>query len=105
MIFQIAKLYRCGRFIGYGIAVDGHLLDGQVSTTISTEANSFPTVTAVFNLSNEQAENQITICLDGEGSAGEFDLIKQEVAEATGRNRNFRDVVEQLSKPRSDTCG
>ncbi|HGO6780913.1 TPA: hypothetical protein ACK8T7_005147 [Klebsiella aerogenes] len=103
MIFQIAKLYRCGRFIGYGIAVEGHLLDGQVSTTISTEANSFPTVTAVFNLSNEQAENQITICLDGEGSAGKVDLIKQAVAEAA--DRNYRDVVERFSKPRSDTCG
>ncbi|MBA8306306.1 hypothetical protein HVX57_10420 [Klebsiella michiganensis] len=103
MIFQIAKLYRCGRFIGYGIAVEGHLLDGQISTTISAEANSLATVTAVFNMSNEHAENQITICLDGEGSAGKVDLIKQAVAEAA--DRNYRDVVEKLSKPRSDTCG
>lgn len=103
MIFQIAKLYRCGRFIGYGIAVDGHLLDGQVSTTISTEVNHLPTVTAVFNMSNEQAENQISICLDGEWFRRESRFDQAGSSEAA--DRNYRDVVERFSKPRSDTCG
>ncbi|HFQ7088416.1 TPA: hypothetical protein ACHSON_003974 [Raoultella planticola ATCC 33531] len=99
MIFQIAKLYRCGRFIGYGIAVDGHLLDGQVSTTVSTEANGIASITAVFNMSNEHAENQITIHFDGEGIAEKVDVIKKAVVEAA--NRNYRDVVNQLSRQRS----
>ena len=38
MKFQVAKVYRYGRFMGYGIAVDGNLLDGQVSTTVDTDA-------------------------------------------------------------------
>ncbi|HBL6925876.1 TPA: hypothetical protein LSH87_003786 [Citrobacter koseri] len=64
MKYQIAKLYRGDHFLGYGIAVDGHLLDGQASTSINTEITSFPTVTVVFNLNKDHAENQITIDLD-----------------------------------------
>ncbi|EKM0887303.1 hypothetical protein KHF59_001478 [Salmonella enterica subsp. houtenae serovar 48:z4,z32:-] len=61
MKFQIAKLYRGERFMGYGIAVNGQLLDNQVSTVIDTQSNGLPTVTAVFNLDKNHAESQITI--------------------------------------------
>ncbi|ASE84390.1 TPA: hypothetical protein U2I11_001557 [Citrobacter koseri] len=64
MKYQIAKLYRGDHFLGYGIAVDGQLLDGQASTSINTEITSLPTVTVVFNLNKDHAENQITIDLD-----------------------------------------
>lgn len=64
MKYQIAKLYRGDHFLGYGIAVDGQLLDGQASTSINTETASLPTVTVVFNLNKDHAENQITIDLD-----------------------------------------
>lgn len=36
---QLAKLYRSGEFFGYGLAVDGELLNQQVDTNILTEAN------------------------------------------------------------------
>lgn len=63
MKFQIAKLYRGERFMGYGIAVNGQLLDNQVSTVIDTQSREPPTVTAVFNLDKNHAENQISIDL------------------------------------------
>lgn len=63
MKFQLAKLYRGERFMGYGIAVNGQLLDNQVSTVIDTQSNGLPTVTAVFNLDKNHAESQITIDL------------------------------------------
>lgn len=64
MKIQLAKLYRRGNFFGYGIAVNGELLDCQVATDIKTEANEIAKVVAVFNLTAEHAENQITIDLD-----------------------------------------
>lgn len=64
MKFQIAKLYRGERFMGYGIAVNGQLLDNQVSTVIDTQSSGLPTVTAVFNLDKNHAESQITIDLN-----------------------------------------
>lgn len=63
MKFQLAKLYRGELFIGYGLAVSGQLLDNQVSTVIDTQSGELPTVTAVFNLDKNHAENQITIDL------------------------------------------
>ncbi|WP_454740926.1 hypothetical protein [Citrobacter freundii] len=63
MKFQIAKLYRGERFMGYGLAVNGQLLDNQVSTVIDTQSRELPTVTAVFNLDKNHAENQISIDL------------------------------------------
>lgn len=63
MKFQLAKLYRGSFFIGYGIAVNGELLDCQVATEIKTEANEISKVVASFNLTAEHAENQITIDL------------------------------------------
>ncbi|HBC9089281.1 TPA: hypothetical protein KE767_004290 [Citrobacter koseri] len=64
MKYQIAKIYRGDYFLGYGIAVDGQLLDGQVSSSINSEPFSLPTVTVVFNLNKDHAENQITIDID-----------------------------------------
>ncbi|EMD6792869.1 TPA: hypothetical protein OTP91_002239 [Enterobacter hormaechei] len=64
MKYQLAKLYRGGRFFGYGIAVGGLLIDGQVSTTVKTVPNEIPKVVATFDLSNEQSEKQPRIDLD-----------------------------------------
>lgn len=64
MNYQLAKLYQGGRFLGYAIAVNGQLLEGQASTILSTEPGCTPTATVVFNLDNDHAENQITINLD-----------------------------------------
>ncbi|WP_334373145.1 hypothetical protein [Enterobacter hormaechei] len=64
MKYQLAKLYRGDLFFGYGIAVGGFLLEGQVSTVLETEANAMPKVIATFNLGNEHSENQPRINLD-----------------------------------------
>lgn len=40
MKFQIAKLYRGELFIGYGLAVNGQLLDNLVSTVIDTQSTA-----------------------------------------------------------------
>ncbi|HEJ6909074.1 TPA: hypothetical protein SMF28_000448 [Serratia marcescens] len=64
MKFQLAKLYKGSFFFGYGIAVNGELLDCQISTEIKTEPNEIAKVVAVFNLSAEHAENQISIDLN-----------------------------------------
>ncbi|EPJ7157382.1 hypothetical protein PYR62_002105 [Enterobacter hormaechei] len=64
MKYQLAKLYRGGKFFGYGIAVCGILLDSQVSTTVETAPNEVPTVKAIFNLLNEHSEYQPSIDLD-----------------------------------------
>ena len=61
---QLAKLYRSGEFFGYGLAVDGELLEQQVDTNISTKPNESPFITASFYLKEQQAENPITIHLD-----------------------------------------
>ncbi|RKT75632.1 hypothetical protein BJ925_3689 [Rahnella aquatilis] len=61
---QLAKLYRSGEFFGYGLAVDGELLNQQVDTNILTEANKLPYITASFYLKEQQAENPIIIHLD-----------------------------------------
>lgn len=63
MKLQIAKLYRGERFMGYGLAVDGKLLDQQLSTIIDSSPGEIPIITATFNMTSEQAENQIIINL------------------------------------------
>lgn len=60
---QLAKLYRNGRFTGYGVAVNGELLSSQVSTVIDSDGRGIPTLTAVFNLNSEQVENAVVINL------------------------------------------
>ncbi|EPF3218156.1 hypothetical protein ACSRQO_003909 [Enterobacter hormaechei] len=64
MKYQLAKLYRGDRFFGYGIAVGGLLLDGQVSAVVETSPFEVPKVIATFNLSNEHPEEQPRIDLD-----------------------------------------
>lgn len=75
MKYQLAKLYRGGRFFGYGIAVGGLLLDDQVSTTIDTDAKNLPIVTAIFHLSNEHSENQPRIDLDNPLASNEINVV------------------------------
>lgn len=58
---QLAYLYRNGRFFGYGLAVDGVLLECLQSTTIDTIPGELPRINAVFNLSNEIVESPIKI--------------------------------------------
>lgn len=104
MKYQIARLYRGDELLGYAIAVDGQLLDGQVSTIISTEPRSIPTATVVFNLDRDHAENQITINLDrdvpiqmnGSPTDSAVEAIKKAAAE--GAKRGYRSAVNKLLK-------
>jgi hypothetical protein len=61
---QLAKLYKGRTFFGYGVAVDGELLEQQVDSNIITEPNTLPIITASFYLKEQQAENPIIIHLD-----------------------------------------
>ncbi|UIZ74521.1 hypothetical protein HRV96_15150 [Raoultella ornithinolytica] len=104
MRYQIARLYRGDEFLGYAIAVDGQLLDGQVSTIISTEPSSIPTATVVFNLDRDHAENQITINLDRDfpiqinGSPADSTVEAIKKAAAEGAKRGYRSAVNKLLK-------
>ena len=99
MKYQIAKLYRGDEFRGYAIAVDGQLLDGQVSTIINTDPGSIPTATVVFNLDSNHAENQITINLErgvqiqinGSPADSTVEAIKKAAAE--GAKRGYRETA------------
>ena len=71
MKYQLAKLYRGDRFFGYGIAVGGLLIDGQVSTVVETA----PKVIATFNLSNEHSEKQPRIDLDNPSASTELNVV------------------------------
>lgn len=61
---QLAKLYKRGKFWGYGLAVDGELIGGQADSNIITEPNTLPRITASFYLKDQQVENPVTINLD-----------------------------------------
>lgn len=104
MKYQIARLYRGDEFLGYAIAVDGQLLDGQVSTIISTEPRSIPTATVVFNLDRDHAENQITINVDRDfqiqiiGSPADSTVEAIKKAAAEGAKRGYRSAVNKLLK-------
>lgn len=99
MKYQIAKLYHGDDFRGYAIAVDGQLLDKQVSTIISTEPGCIPTATVVFNLDSDHAENQITINLDrdvpiqmnGSPADSTVEVIKKAAAE--GAKCGYRETA------------
>jgi len=60
---QIAHLYRNGRFFGYGIAVDGEVIDRQLSVGIHCSPDDIPKVTATFSIDNEMIENPVRIDL------------------------------------------
>lgn len=64
MKFQAAKLYRGKHFAGYGIAVDGELLEGQLSARTESRGGEPPTVTVTFRLTAEHIENQPVIQLN-----------------------------------------
>ncbi|WP_241575113.1 hypothetical protein [Rosenbergiella nectarea] len=61
---QLAHLYRGNQFMGYGLAVNGQLVDRQVSVDISTNPNELSTATVVFYLDGEMAENPVRVDLD-----------------------------------------
>lgn len=61
---QLARVMRGDRFIGYAIAVDGALLAGQSTATISTSPTEVPTITSTFYITPEMDENQIQISLE-----------------------------------------
>jgi len=64
MKFQLAKIYRGDYFCGFGIAVEGQLLERLASVIIDTAPHTMPTATAVFNLDKETAENLVVINLN-----------------------------------------
>lgn len=105
MKIQLARLYRRDRFCGFGIAVNGQLLDGLASVIINTEPRGIPTVTAIFNLDKDSAENQVVINLedaavrmgfDGQPSNETVEAIKKAADE--GAKRGYRNTVNQLTK-------
>jgi len=61
---KLAHLYRGNSFMGYGLAIDGQLIDRQVSVDISTNPNELSTATVVFNLNTEMVESPVRIDLD-----------------------------------------
>lgn len=71
---QLANIYKHGRFYGYGIAVDGELLDYQLNTNIETKGiHKPPIIKAEFSLTTEMIKNPIDIELpnigEGEGKS------------------------------------
>lgn len=105
MKIQLARLYRGGRFYGFGIAVNGQLLDGLTSVVINTDTGGTPTATAVFNLNKDSAENQVVINLedaavrmgfDGQPSNKTVKAIKKAADE--GAKRGYRNTVNKLTK-------
>lgn len=63
MKLQLAKIYRGDTFFGYGVAVDGVLVEQQINTNISS-ANELPIINVQFTLRAEQVEDPITITLE-----------------------------------------
>lgn len=105
MKFQLAKLYCRDRFCGFGIAVNGQLLDGLASVIINTEPRGIPTATVIFNLDKDIAENQVVINLkdaavrmgsDGQPSNETVEAIKKAADE--GAKCGYRNTVNQLTK-------
>lgn len=60
---QIAHIYRNGRFFGYGLAVNGELIDWQLSADISSKPNELPKMTVEFVIDNQMTENPVRIDL------------------------------------------
>jgi len=58
---QLAKIYRGDLFKGFGIAVDGELLEQQVCTNIKSNGTELPTLIASFYMKDEQVENAIRV--------------------------------------------
>lgn len=97
MKYQLAKLYRGDRFFGYGIAVGGLLLDGQVSTLVETAPNEVPKVIATFNLGNDHSEKQPRIDLDNPGASNEFQFVIHPDKQLTVKQvEELRDLVNDF---------
>lgn len=97
MKYQLAKLYRGDRFFGYGIAVGGLLLDGQVSTLVETAPNEVPKVIATFNLGNEHSEKQPRIDLDNPCDSKEFQFVIHPDKQLTVQQvEELRDLVNDF---------
>lgn len=97
MKYQLAKLYRGDRFFGYGIAVGGLLLDGQVSTLVETTPNEVPKVIATFNLGNEHSEKQPRIDLDNPGASNELQFVIHPDKQLTVKQvEELRDLVKDF---------
>lgn len=60
---QIAKVYKSGDFIGFGIAVDGALLDNQKEVKIEAGIDKLPIIHADFIISSEMMTLMIDIHL------------------------------------------
>lgn len=64
MKLQLAKIYRGDTFFGYGVAVDGVLVEQQINTNIISSVNELPIINVQFTLRAEQVEDPITITLE-----------------------------------------
>lgn len=64
MKLQLAKIYRGDTFFGYGVAVDGVLIEQQINTNIISSVNELPIINVQFTLIAEQVEDPITITLE-----------------------------------------
>lgn len=64
MKLQLAKIYRGDTFFGYGVAVDGVLVEQQINTNIITSIGELPIINVQFTLRSEQIEDPITITLE-----------------------------------------
>lgn len=64
MKIQLAHIYRGERFIHYGLAVNGQLIDGQMSCDISAGIRQLPKITSVISLDSEIIENPVKIDIE-----------------------------------------
>lgn len=60
---QLAHLYQGDHFMGYGIAVDGVLLEKQLNTTIKSFPFETPVIEAHFSLTEEMKSDNLRIQL------------------------------------------
>lgn len=60
---QLAHLYQGDRFMGYGIAVDGVLLEKQLNTTVRTLPFEAPIIEVHFDLTEEMKSDNLRIQL------------------------------------------
>lgn len=58
---QLAQLYQGDHFMGYGIAVDGVLLEKQLNTTIKSFPFESPVIEVIFDLSEEMKSDNLRI--------------------------------------------
>lgn len=60
---QLAHLYHGDHFMGYGIAVDGVLLEKQLSTTVRSFPFESPIIEVHFSLTEEMKSDNLRIQL------------------------------------------